>query len=155
MLEIPIILLETYNNMKNMKSGRKVLLMTSILVLTIIGGLIAYAVIDPDPGGNLFKGLNLLILILIIALAVIALVIAFRKDKEERSGFTIEDELSKLMKFKAGHDAYLASMYMWLFIFLFKDMFPDTESMLGGGILLSGLIGVISRQVVKHRFNEE
>ncbi len=45
-------------------------------------------------------------------------------------------------------------MYMWLFIFLLKDKFPDTETLLGGGILLAALISFITKIIVKQRFNE-
>ena len=47
------------------------------------------------------------------------------------------------------------SMYMWLFIFIFKDKFPDVETMLGGGILLSALLALIARVYVKKKFYEE
>jgi len=43
---------------------------------------------------------------------------------------------------------------MWLFIFILKDWFPDTETMLGGGILLSATIFYITKVVVKRRFYE-
>ena len=59
------------------------------------------------------------------------------------------------IKYKSGYYAYLYSMYMWLFIFLLKDKFPDVETMLGGGILLSALIGFIVKIIVKRNLNEK
>jgi hypothetical protein len=35
-----------------------------------------------------------------------------------------------------------------------KDKFPDIETMLGGGILLSALISFIAKYVVKQKLNE-
>jgi len=132
-----------------MKKNRKILMITSVLFMAAIWGFIAV-----EKGTNLFRGLDLYIFILIIAVGVIALIRALKKDKEEKEGLTIEDELSTLFKYKAGYYAYLSSMYMWLFIFLFKDKFPDVETMLGGGILLSALIGFITKAYVKSKFNE-
>ena len=108
-----------------------------------------------EKGTNLFHGLNLLILILIILGGVVAFVTALKKDKEEKQGMPADDEFSLLLKYKAGYYAYMASLYMWLFIFLFKGYFPDIETMLGGGILLSALVGFISKYIVKQQFNEK
>ncbi len=132
-----------------MKKSRIILLIVSILILTII---IAFFFLREGP--NVFQGLTLLIMILIVAIAVIAFIAALKKDKEEKAGLTVEDELTTKIKYKSGYYAYLASMYMWMFIFLFKDKFPDIETMLGGGILLSGLIGFIAKVVVKRNYNE-
>ncbi len=131
-----------------MKKRRKVLLVTSILLITVIMGFVVF----PEKA-ELFKGLNLLIVALVIVVGFIALTKAIRNDKEEKDGIPAEDELSNLLKYKAGYLAYSASMYMWLFIFLFKDKFPDIETMLGGGILLSVLIGTIIKFVVKRNLN--
>ncbi len=136
-------------NFKQMKKSRITLLIVSILILTII---IGFAILGEGP--NLFKGLNLVITLLIIGLAVIAFIAALKKDKEEKAGIPVEDELTTKIKYKSGYYAYLASMYMWLFIFLFKDKFTDIETMLGGGILLSALIGFIAKVVVKRNYNE-
>jgi peptidoglycan/LPS O-acetylase OafA/YrhL len=106
-----------------------------------------------EKGTNLFKGYDLIIFILIVVFGVIALVSAIKKDKDEKEGIPIEDELSDQIKYKAGYYAYMASLYMWLFIFLFKDKFPDLETLLGGGILVSGLISYIARVVVKKQFH--
>ena len=97
----------------------------------------------------------LLIYGLIGIFAIISILGAVKKMKEEKEGQPIEDELTTQIKHKAGHDAYIASLYMWLFIFLFRDFFPDTESLVGGGILLTGLIGFIAKIIVKRKFNEE
>jgi len=131
-----------------MKTKRKTLLITSVLFMAAIWG---FAIIEK--GTNLFKGYDLIIFILIVVFGVIALVSAIKKDKDEKEGIPVEDELSNQIKYKAGYYAYMASMYMWLFIFLFKDKFPDLETLLGGGILLSALISFIARLVVKKQFN--
>ena len=132
-----------------MKKGRKTLMITSVLIMFTIWGFIAI-----DKGTELFKGLDLFIFILIVIIGVIAFISAIKKDKEEKEGFATEDELSTLIKYKSGYYAYMASMYMWLFVFLFKDKFPNVESMIGGGILFSALILFISKLYVKNKLNE-
>lgn len=128
---------------------RKALLVSSILItLTILGFIVAVR------GPELFTGLELFILILIIILGIVVLVNAMKKERDLKAGLPADDELSMRIKYKAGYYAYLTSMYMWLFIFLLKDNFPDIETMLGGGILLSGALAVIIKYVVKYKFDE-
>lgn len=131
-----------------MKSTR-VLIILAGLTLTFVAGILAYA----QMGTISYK--MLVIYGLIVILALISIIAAIRKMKEEKEGQPLEDELTTQIKHKAGHDAYIASLYMWLFIFLFRDMFSNVETMIGGGILLSGLIGFIAKTMVKRQFNEE
>ena len=149
MLYISIFVLELYNIILIMKKNRKTLLITSVLFMLTI-----WAFIIIEKGTNLLEGLDLIIFILIIGIGIIALVNALKKAKEEKEGIATEDELSTQIKYEAGYKAYIASMYMWLFIFLMKDKFPDVETMLGGGILLSALIGFITKVIVKRKLNE-
>jgi len=132
-----------------MKKNRKLLL---IIVFLTMGVVLGYIIINN--GTKMFQGLNLLIFALIIIGGVIAFITAFKRDKEEKEGLTTDDELSTLIKYKSGYYAYMASMYMWLFIFLLKDKFPDTETMLGGGILVSALLAFISKFIVKQKLND-
>ena len=132
-----------------MRKNRKTLLLTSILTMSII-----WAFIYIQRSSNIIKGLDLVIFILIFALAGIAIYRVFKKDKEEQEGQPSDDEMSLMIKYKSGYYSYLISMYMWLFIFLFKDKFPDIETMLGGGILLSALIAFITKSVIKRKVYE-
>jgi hypothetical protein len=104
--------------------------------------------------GFKFGGLDVLIFILIVVFGGIALFLSYRKDKSVAEGFPAEDEMSLLLKYKAGYYAFLWSMFMWLIIFIFKDKFPDVETMLGGGILISALISYIAKFIVKKEINE-
>ena len=134
-----------------MKAGRKTLLIVSILIMAIT---LAYIIMERG-ATNFFEVKRIIILGLIIILGVIAFVKALQKNKEEKDGIPLEDEFTALIKYKAGYYAFLSSMYMWLFIFLFKGYFPDVETMLGGGILLSGLISYIAKIIVKREINEK
>ena len=132
------------------KVKHKTVMFTSIIVMLTIWGFIW-----AQKRTNIFQGLELYLFIAIILFGILALVIAFRKEKEQKEGFTIEDELSERLKYKAGYYAYLGSLYMWLIIFIFHYRFPDTETMLGGGILLSAALGYIAKFIVKRQFNEK
>ena len=137
-----------------MKKSRRTFLITALISsLLIIGVIMAFII--PEKGTNLFTGLNLVIIIMIIASGAFALFQALKKDKEEKAGYPAEDELSTRIKYKAGYYAFLISMYMWLFIFLFKDKFPDIETMLGGGILLSAVISFATKFVIQRNYNEK
>lgn len=124
-------------------------MMTSILIMVLIWGFIIFTNVS-----SAMEGLDLFIFTLIILIAVIALIQALKTDKDEKAGLPADDELSTRIKYKSGYYAFLVSMYMWLFIFLFNDKFPDNETMLGGGILLSALISFIAKYAVTHKFNE-
>jgi hypothetical protein len=128
---------------------KKVLLF--VLLLLVVGLVLAFMKFKDSP--EMFSSLNVLIVALIIVLAILALYRSRKKEKEVKAGFPAEDEMSLLLKYKAGYYAFLASMYLWLFIFLFKDKFPDLETMLGGGILLSGLIAFIIKAVLSRNPN--
>jgi len=131
-----------------MKKSKTVLLLLIGLALFFAIGILGYsemAEIQPK---------MLLIYGLIGIVALISIVIAIKKMKEEKEGQPIEDEFTTQVKYKAGFYAYIASMYMWLFIFLFRGLFPDVETLAGGGILLSGVIGFACKFIVKRQINE-
>jgi hypothetical protein len=133
-----------------MKKEKNILTITAVLVTLAIWGFIFFLKDSLET-----KGLDLAIFVLIILLSAIALFRAFKKNKEQKEGFPADDEMSQRIKYKAGYLAYMGSMYMWLFIFLLKDKFPDTETMLGGGILASAAMIFVIEYFVKQKLHEE
>ncbi len=131
-----------------MKSTRTLIILIG-LTLTFSAGILAYTQMD------VIQPKMLVIYVLIGVMAIISIIIAARKMQEEKEGQPLEDEMTTRIKHKAGHDAYIATLYLWLFIFLFRGFFPDVETMVGGGILLTGLIGFISKTLVKRNFHAE
>lgn len=133
-----------------MKKKSNLLVFTAFMVLVSIVGTIFYFKTSPS-----INSLEVVILALIIIIGAIYTFRAFRKEKEQKEGFPADDEMSRRVKHKSGYYAYLGSMYMWFFIFIFKDKFPDTETMLGGGILLSALMIFVIEYFVKQQLHAE
>ena len=133
-----------------MKTQGKILLIIAVMIMGVMLGFII-----KERGSGLFTGIEFFLFFLILVFAFIASFFALRRDREEKEGIPREDEMTTLLKYKAGYYAYLYSMYMWLFIFLLRDKFPDIETRLGGGILLSALIGFFVKIIVKRNFNEK
>ena len=133
-----------------MKQTKRALLLVSFLIISCVFGFIAAYRTGYEP-----SGFHLLIMALIIATAIYAFVVHFKQHKDVQSGFPAEDEMSTRIKYKAGHHAFLASMYMWLFIFMFKDFFSDVETMLGGGILVSAALSIVIKIYVTRNYHED
>jgi uncharacterized membrane-anchored protein len=133
-----------------MKQTKRALLLVSILIMLCIWGFIA-----AYRTGFIPTGLDVFIFALIIIAGIYAFVTHLKQHKDVQSGFPAEDEMSTRIKYKAGYYAFLASMYMWLFIFLFKDLFPDVETMLGGGILLSATLSIVIKTYLTRHYHED
>ena len=95
-----------------MKTKRLLIILVG-LTITFTVGIFAYSKMEE------IQPKILLIYGLIGVVAIISILRAIKKMKEEKEGQPFEDELTTQIKHKAGHDAYIASFYMWLFIFLF------------------------------------
>ena len=127
----------------------------ALLLVTILVVLCAWGFIAIYRGGYVPTGKHLLIIGLIIISAIYAFVTHLKKHKDVQSGFPAEDEMSTRIKYQAGYHAFIASIYMWLLIFLFKDVFPDVETMLGGGILFSSAIAIGIKSYLTRHYHED
>ncbi len=74
-----------------------------------------------------------------------------RRAARGEAGFPPEDELSRCLKQRAAHAAFHLSFFWWMAIFLFQDLFDESETMLGMGILGMGVLYGISLLVNKRR----
>ncbi len=134
---------------KAMKHAKNALVLQSILAMGAIWVFIALY-----RAGYIPSGLDVFIFAMIMVSAVYAFVTHMKRYKDEKQGFPPEDELSTQIKFKAGYLAYIASMYIWLFIFLLQRLFPDSETMLGSGILLSAIVATVIKGYLTRNFHE-
>lgn len=120
-----------------MKPIKSSLVFVSVLTMLSIWGFIAVY-----RAGYIPSGLDLGIFAIIVISGIYAFATHMRRYQAERIGLPPDDELSDLIKYKAGYYAFMTSMYIWLFIFLFKRYFPNVETMLGSGILLSAGVAI-------------
>jgi len=132
-----------------MKYVKPAIALVSLLVTLSIWGFIAVYRAGYEP--NVLQ--TAIIAILLIS-GVYAFVVHMRRYRDEQQGFPPEDELSNRIKYKAGYYAFIASMYVWMLIFLFKAFIPDAETMLGGGILLSAFISIAIRNYMTRNYDE-
>ena len=119
-----------------MKQSKNALIIVSILSMTFILGLIGVY-----RAGYIPKGLDVFIIALTVIAAVYAFVVYRRQHKDVKSGFPAEDEMTTLIKYKAGYYAFMASIYMWLLIFLFKRLFSGCGNHAGKWNIDVGRIG--------------
>jgi hypothetical protein len=98
-----------------MKKSKKLMLVIAFSTMGLVLGFIVLM-----NGTELFHGLNILIFALIILGGIVAFINANKEDKQVKEGLPIDDELSKRIKYKTGYYAYMASLYMWIVIFVAK-----------------------------------
>lgn len=132
-----------------MKQPNTKLMPVSVLVMLSIWGFIALY-----RGGYIPSGLDVFIFAMIMIGGVYAFVVQMRRYKDVKSGFPPDDELSTQIRHKAGYYAFITSMYVWLFAFLFQRHFGDVETILGFGILLSAVISIVIKAYLTRHYHE-
>ena len=148
MLFISIFVLEL-NNIIVMKKQRIILVTAYLLILSVVFGL---KYLEKQTG--IFKSINPLFLLALIIIAFVFTLQSLKRKGKKKNGIPIDDEFSLLIKYKIGYYSFLGSSFLWYLLFILKDDFPDTETILGGGILLSTLIVIVTRIIIKRFPNE-
>jgi hypothetical protein len=140
-----------------MNKAKKALPLVSILVMLCIWGFIA-----AFKGGFVPTGLDIFIFALIIIAGIYAFLRHMRQYKDVKSGFPAEDEMSTRIKYKAGYYAFIASLYMWLFIFMFKGIFDvsgiresGVDAILGGGIMTMAVLSIVIKIYLTNHYHED
>jgi hypothetical protein len=149
MLFISIFVLEL-NNIIKMKKQRIILVTAYLLILSVVFGL---KYLEKQTG--IFKSINPLFLLALIIIAFVFTLQSLKRKGKKKNGIPIDDEFSLLIKYKIGYYSFLGSSFLWYLLFILKDDFPDTETILGGGILLSTLIVIVTRIIIKRFPNEQ
>ena len=119
-----------------MQNNRNTLIMVPILAASLIGGVVFY-LIKFEP--LLDVKITAIILLMVFAL-VIPLYRSFKQARDVKRNIPVEDEMTRLLEIHAGAYAFRYSIWLWFMIFIFRDKFPDTEEMLGIGILGSAAL---------------
>ena len=118
-----------------MKNYTKEIVIGVLLLSTIAGFMLWFIKYEPD---DYFK-IGLISIVILGALFFYMRQLA-RKKRDVAAGFPAEDEFTNKAQLFAGSRAFLSSLYLWFFIFIFNSKFSDNEEMLGTGILGSILI---------------
>ncbi|NQV14589.1 hypothetical protein HQ531_03955 [bacterium] len=119
--------------MTNAKNNK---LIIPLLVLSIVAGMVFY-MIRFEPTLNLKM---LAIVIITVPVLAIPLYRNYKNAQDRKSNIPLEDEMTHLLEIHAGAYAYRWSMMLWFLIFIFRNKFPDSEEMLGIGIMSSAAI---------------
>ena len=107
-----------------------------ILAACVTGGIALY-MLEFEPTLN-WKMTAIIFLSLL--LLVIPLYRSYRKAQDTKKNIPLEDEMSRLLEIHAGAYSFRYSMMSWFAIFILRDKFPDTEEMLGIGIMAAAAI---------------
>ena len=118
-----------------MSKSKNRLIPVSMLVMLSVWGFAAL-----HHWGYIPEPLGIFIFAMIMIAGIYAFFTHMRRYKEEKEGFAVEDELSRQIQYKAGYFSFNASLGIWFAIFAFQQFIPDTETMLGGGLLLSMIV---------------
>ena len=130
-----------------MNSSKNPIVVVSVLLIALI-----WASVALYQAGYVPRGLDAVIFALILISGIYAFVVHMKRHNDAKQGLPPDDELSNQIKYKAGYYAFLSSMYVWLFIFLFKNIFPDLELMLGTGILTSAFISIAIKAYLSRNY---
>ena len=133
-----------------MKKQKKILVTAYLLILSVVFGL---KYLEKQTG--FFKSINPLFLLALIIIAFVYTLQSLKRKGKKKNGIPIDDELSLLIKYKIGYYSFLGSSFLWYLLFVLKDSFPDTETILGGGVLLSTLIVIVTSIIIKRFSNEQ
>jgi hypothetical protein len=118
-----------------MSKSKNRLIPVSLLVMLSVWGFAAL-----HHWGYIPEPLGIFIFAMIMIAGIYAFFTHMRRYEEEKEGFAVEDELSRQVQYKAGYYSFNASLGIWFAIFAFQQFIPDTETMLGGGLLLSMIV---------------
>lgn len=133
-----------------MKAGKSSIALVGILVMFSIWGFIVVQRLGYVPAG-----IEIFIFLLILIAGVYAFIQGMKKQKDIDSGFPVEDELSDQIKYRAGYQTFIASMYIWIAMFLFQGWFKDHDTLFGIGVLLPAVIFIGIRGYLGRNYHED
>ncbi|MBC8375032.1 MAG: hypothetical protein H8E26_03235 [FCB group bacterium] len=112
------------------------ILIVPILAACVIGGF-AFYFLNYEP---MMSWKMITIIILSLVMLAIPVYRSIQNAKDKKKNIPLEDEMSRVLEIYAGAYAFRYSMMSWFLIFIFRGKFPDSEEMLGIGIMASAAI---------------
>ena len=119
-----------------MPSKYRSIIITPVLAVILICGLAFYLTgFAPQLDWKIIT-----IVLLTLLMLVVPLYRSLKQAQDVKQNIPIEDEMSRKLEIYAGAYAFRYSMMSWFAIFVIRDQFPDTEEMLGIGIMAAAAI---------------
>ncbi len=119
-----------------MSNSNRSILIVPILAVCIIGGL-AFYLLNYGPA---LSWKMITIILLTLAMLVIPVYRSIQNAQDRNRNIPLEDEMSRVLELHAGAYAFRYSMMSWFVLFIFREKFPDSEELLGTGILAAAAI---------------
>lgn len=132
-----------------MHESKSTILPVSVLFMLSIWGFVAL-----HEGGYIPEPLGIFLFAMIMVAGIYAVFTHMRRYKEAKEGFAVEDELSTQIRYRAGYYSFNAALFIWFAIFALQQFIPDTETMLGGGLLLPLIVSMGIRSYLRRSYDE-
>lgn len=115
---------------------------TKLLLILMLGGTVTFFL-----GLGLYASLDRLsafeigVTMFVVIVTLFGIFVARGKLKDEKKGLPAEDEMSKVVRDRAGATSFLISFYVWVFVILFfSNSSLDFEVIIGGGLFAMTLV---------------
>ncbi len=129
-----------------MKATKNLLVMRYSLTIVSLLGMACFWGFVLAPRAGIVPGfLEIVIFVLILIALVHSFVVKMKKLKDIESGFPEEDELSEQVKYRAGYYSFMSSIYVWMLLWVLKEIFTDYDTLFGLGVLLPAIIFIVLR----------
>ena len=116
-----------------------------VVIISLLGMACIWGFVFARRAGIVPGGLVIFIFLLILIAAVYGFIVEMKKHKDAKSGFPAEDELSEQVKYRAGYYSFMSSIYVWLSLWVLKEIFTDYDTLFGLGVLLPAVIFMVLR----------
>lgn len=128
---------------------------SSFAVLTLLSLLFGVFVFFSFNGG--VRTVEIVIISMIVLLGIGVTINTYAKEKKQKKGIIVEDELSEKIKTKSGSLSFHYSYFVWL-IFIYLEVFGielETWEIIGGGFFLNSMTFLIIKWYLNNKSYEE
>ena len=117
----------------------------SLVIISLLGMACIWGFVFARRAGVVPGVLEIFIFVLILIGAVYSFFVERKKHRDIESGFPAEDEFSEQVKYRAGYYSFMSSIYVWLSLWVLKEIFTDYDTLFGLGVLLPAAIFIVLR----------
>lgn len=114
----------------------------SVLIVTVLLGVVFWLY-----SGKKVDKSEWIVFIPLFIIVVFAAIILVGRIKNWKDKIVAEDEMSKIVKLKAGNTSFMISVYGWLIIWYIYNHYYQEESIFGAGIMFMALSYFVSYMI--------